>query len=335
MGREAACPQDRREPVVLQGQPGRRARRLVRTVRSTPGNCVPVRVHARRRGTRGDAAGERQPMITLPTLLLVLAADSGVNVIPRPAHLTPGSGAFVVTGATVIVTDRATRPLGELLGDYLYPAAGLRLAVRTAAPAGARVITLRLDPALTALGAEGYRLDVTLGRVTIRALQPAGVFYAIQTLRQLLPPAIFRQARVPTAVWTIPAVSMEDFPRFRWRGVHLDVARHFMPKEFVKKLVDLAALHKLNRLHLHLTDDQGWRIEIRQYPRLTQVGAWRRQTIIGRPDPDSTKWRFDGPPHGGLYTQDEIAEMVADARARVVTIVAESEEPGHSPAPVA
>src|SRR5439155_1128821 len=119
---------------------------------------------------------------------------------------------------------------------------GLRLAVRTTAPAGARVIALHLDPALTSLGAEGYRLDVTLGRVAIRAPQPAGTFYAIQTLRQLLPPAIFRQARVPTAVWTIPAVSIEDSPRFRWRGIHLDVARHFMPKEFVKKLVDLAAI---------------------------------------------------------------------------------------------
>src|SRR5207245_7176164 len=105
----------------------------------------------------------------------------GLAVIPRPAHVTPGSGAFVVTGATVIVTDRATRPLGELLGDYLYPATGLRLAVRTAAPAGARVITLHLDPALTALGAEGYRLDVTLGRVAIRGPPPAGTFYALPT----------------------------------------------------------------------------------------------------------------------------------------------------------
>src|SRR3989441_8550429 len=131
-------------------------------------------------------------MITLPTLLLVLAGDSGVAVIPRPAHVTPGSGAFVVTGATVIVTDRATRPLGELLGDYLYPATGLRLAVRTAAPAGARVIALRLDPALTSLGAEGYRLDVTLGRVTIRALQPAGAIYAVPTPPQLPPPALLR-----------------------------------------------------------------------------------------------------------------------------------------------
>src|SRR5256886_8174940 len=190
MGREAACPQDRREHVVLQGQPGRRARRLVRTVRSTPGNRVPVRVHAGRRGTRGGATGERQPMITLPTLLLVLAADSGVAVIPRPAHVTPGSGAFVVTGATVIVTDRATRPLGELLGDYLFPATGLRLAVRTAAPAGPRVIALRLAPTLTALGAEGDRLDLSLRLVAFRPAPPAGPFYPIPTPRHRPPPAI-------------------------------------------------------------------------------------------------------------------------------------------------
>src|SRR2546430_15721392 len=115
MGREAARPQDRREPAVLQDQPGRGPRRLVRTIRSAAGDRVPLRVHARRRGTRGDTAGERQPMITLPTLLLVLAADSGVAVIPRPAHVTPGSGAVVVSGANATVTDRPTRPFGALL----------------------------------------------------------------------------------------------------------------------------------------------------------------------------------------------------------------------------
>ncbi len=274
-------------------------------------------------------------MITLPTLLLVLAADSTVAVIPRPAHITPRPGSFTLTGSTIITTDEGSRALGGMLADYLFPATGFRLAVRPSAPSGARAISIRLDATLTALGAEGYRLDVTPGRVTIRAPQAAGAFYAIQTLRQLLPVAIFRQARVPAGVWTIPAVSIEDFPRFRWRGMHLDVARHFMPKEFVKKLVDLVTLHKLNRLHLHLTDDQGWRIEIRQYPRLTALGAWRRQTIIGRPDPDSTKWRFDGQPHGGFYTQEDIAEIVGYAQARFVTVVPEIEMPGHSQAAIA
>src|SRR5439155_1656814 len=157
----------------------------------------------------------------------------------------------------------------------------------------------------------------------------------LQTLRQLLPPQVFRQATVSGVAWVVPAVAIEDAPRFAWRGIHLDVARHFMPKEFVKKVIDLAALHKLNRFHWHLTDDQGWRIEIKQYPRLTQVGAWRRQTIIGRPDDDSTKWRFDGQPHGGFYAQDDIREIVAYARARFVTIVPEIEMPGHSQAAIA
>src|SRR5256884_9882718 len=117
-------------------------------------------------------------------------------------------------------------------------------------------------------------------------------------------------------------MAIEDSPRFAWRGVHLDVARHFMPKEFVKKYLDLAALHKLNRFHWHLTDDQGWRLEIKQYPRLTQVGAWRRQSIIGRPDEDSTKWRFYGPPHRGLLSPEDVAPVRAPPRARVVAVPA-------------
>src|SRR6266567_465889 len=171
--------------------------------------------------------------------------------------------------------------------------------------------------------------------VAIRAYRAAGAFYGLQTLRQLFPPAIFRQAQTAGVIWSIPAIAIEDSPRFAWRGVHLDVARHFMPKEFVKKYIDLAALHKLNRFHWHLTDDQGWRLEIKQYPRLTQVGAWRRETLIGRKDQDSTTWRFDGQPHGGFYTQDDVREIVAYAGARFVTIVPEIEMPGHSQAAIA
>jgi len=274
-------------------------------------------------------------MSMLAALAIAVASDSAPAVVPRPAHVTVQPGAFTLRAGTVIVTDRALRGLGELLGDYVFPATGLRLAVRTAAPAGTHVISLRLDSSLARLGDEGYRLDAGPSRVAIRAYRAAGAFYGIQTLRQLFPAAILRQAKVEATAWTMPAVSIEDYPRFGWRGLLLDVARHFMPKEFVKKVIDLLALHKLNRLQLHLTDDQGWRIEIRRYPRLTQVGAWRRQTIVGRPDNDSTKWRFDGQPHGGFYTQDDIAEIVAYARARFVTLVPEIEMPGHSQAAIA
>ena len=263
------------------------------------------------------------------------SAPAPPTLVPRPVSLTVKPGSFRLTGATVITTDAASRPLGAMLADYLFPATGFRLAVRSAPAAGASGISIRLDSTLTSLGAEGYRLNASPSGIAIRAARPAGAFYAIQTLRQLLPPAIFRQATVTAAAWTIPAVAIEDYPRFGWRGIHLDVARHFMPKEFVRKMVDLVALHKLNRLHWHLTDDQGWRIDIRQFPRLTQVGAWRRQTIVGRPDRDSTKWTFDGQPHGGFYTQDDIKEIVAYARARFVTLVPEIEMPGHSQAAIA
>ncbi len=274
-------------------------------------------------------------MSMLAALAILLASDSIPAIVPRPAHLTVQPGAFTLRAGTVIVTDRALRKVGELLGDYLFPATGLRLAVATAAPAGTPGISIRLDSSLARLGDEGYRLDVSRSRVAIRAYRTAGAFYGIETLRQLLPTAIFRQAEMAGVAWSIPGIAIEDLPRFAWRGVHVDVARHFMPKEFVKKLIDLAALHKLNRFHWHLTDDQGWRLEIKQYPRLTQVGAWRPQTIIGRPDRDSTRWRFDGQPHGGFYTQDDVREIVAYARARFVTIVPEIEMPGHSQAAIA
>jgi hexosaminidase len=273
----------------------------------------------------------------LVVLALVAAMDSTIAIVPRPARVTPGTGAFTLTATTAIVTDRATRELGAVLADYLFPATGLRLAVRPTAPAGggAGVISIGLDSSLAGLGPEGYRLDIGRSRVAIRAYRPAGAFYALQSLRQLLPPAIFRQGKVSGVAWTVPAVSIEDAPRFGWRGAHLDVARHFMPKEFVKKYIDLLALHKLNRFHWHLTDDQGWRLEIKQYPRLTTIGAWRTQTIVGRPDKDSTQWRFDGQPHGGFYTQDDVREIVAYAQARFVTVVPEIEMPGHSQAAIA
>src|SRR5437870_3326068 len=324
-----------------------------KTIRSSPaGRCTPrVRTTSRIRtgfrsscrttvtrratGTSGSGSYRTSLVPIFAALIIAFASDSVPAIVPRPAHMTVQPGVFALTAGTVIVTDRALRELGELLGDYLFPTTGLRLAVRSAAPAGTPAISIRLDSSLARLGAEGYRLDASPSRVAIRAYRAAGAFYGIQTLLQLFPPAVFRQAKVDGVAWRIPAIAIEDLPRFAWRGVHLDVARHFMPKEFVKKYIDLAALHKLNRFHWHLTDDQGWRLEIKQYPRLTQVGAWRRETLIGRKDQDSTKWRFDGQPHGGFYTQDDVREIVAYAAARFVTIVPEIEMPGHSQAAIA
>jgi len=277
-------------------------------------------------------------MNTLFTLIAIVSGvqDTSVAVIPRPVHVTRGTGAFLLTPATAIVTDRATRQIGYLLADWLQPATGYRLAVGAASGGAARTITLRLDTTLTRLGDEGYRLTVSGTRITIRARRPAGVFYGVETLRQLLPPDIFRAARVDSVTWTVPAVEIEDQPRFQWRGAHLDVSRSFMPKEFVKKYVDLLALHKLNRFHWHLTDDQGWRIEIKKYPLLTAVGAWRRNSLIGvQRYADTTQWVFDSVPHGGFYTQDDVKEIVTYAAARYVTVVPEIEMPGHAQAAIA
>jgi hexosaminidase len=260
--------------------------------------------------------------------------DSGVAIIPRPASLTRQPGAFTLNARTVIAVDRRTRDLGQQLADYLAPATGFRLSVREGR-AGGNAIVLRLARSPDSPGEEGYRLVVTPRLITISAVAPAGVFWGIQSLRQLLPPDIFREAPVTEVAWTAPAVTIADAPRFSWRGAHLDVARHFMPKEFVKKYLDLLALHKLNRFHWHLTEDQGWRLAVTRYPRLTDIGAWRRRTVIGHPGDDSTRDQYDGRRHGGFYTQADVREIVAYAAARFITIVPEIEMPGHSQAAIA
>jgi hexosaminidase len=262
---------------------------------------------------------------------LVLGAQ---EIIPAPVRLERRAGQFTLDAATRIVAGGAAAPLGERLAAQLRPSTGLPLPVR--GKPGKNTIVLLLEDG-TGLGDEGYRLDAGPGGVIIRAQRPEGLFHGVQTLRQLLPAASFREARVDGAAWTLPAAAIEDRPRFSWRGSHLDVARHFMPKSAIKKHLDLMALHKLNVLHWHLTDDQGWRLEIMKYPRLTQVGAWRKETVLGetmkanRPD----LMRFDHTPHGGFYTQDDVREIVRYAADRFITVVPEIEMPGHGMAAIA
>jgi hexosaminidase len=258
-------------------------------------------------------------------------------VIPQPVRLTPRPGEFRLTARTVIWSDEASAPVARQLARYLEPATGITFVVRTTGAPPANAITVRRDAALRRLGREGYTLDVSPTGVRLRGSEAAGLFYAVQTLRQLLPPEIFRAAPTGKVAWTIPAVSIEDAPRFAWRGAHLDVGRHFMPKEFVRKYIDLLALHKLNTFHWHLTDDQGWRLQIRKYPRLTDVGAWRTQSLVGRQSAqrDSTRWEFDAEPHGGFYTQEDAREIVAYAKERFITVVPEIEMPGHALAAIA
>ena len=278
-----------------------------------------------------------KPLLFVVTACVILSAQTApplvFAIVPLPTSLTPGTGAFTLTARTVIVSDAALKLQARQLATLLAPATGFDLPVQVgAAPAGRR-IELRLSQAkavTTRLGAEGYQLSVTPKSVQITAASAAGVFYGVQTLRQLLPVDIYRAAKVTNTPWVVPAVTIEDVPRFSWRGAHLDVSRHFMPKEFVKKYIDLLALHKMNRFHWHLTDDQGWRLEIKQYPKLTDVGAWRDKTLVGKyvtnPRPD----QFDNRRSGGFYTQDDAREIVAYAAERFVTVIPEIEMPGHS-----
>jgi len=273
---------------------------------------------------------------------VLLAATLGAqtpaepSIIPRPVSMIVRKGTFRLTPRTVIVATRADSLAARRLARDLAPATGFDLPVRFSPTSSGNRIVFRHAPTRdTTLGSEGYRLEVRPGVVTVTSSAPAGAFYATQTVRQLLPPDIFRAAPVGGTQWTMPAVSIVDRPRFRWRGMHLDVSRHFMPKEFVKKYIDLLALHKMNTFHWHLTDDQGWRIEIKKYPLLTELGAWRSRTLVGRAQRDTLANVYDNKPHGGFYTQDDIREIVAYARERFVRVVPEIEMPGHSQAAIA
>ena len=222
----------------------------------------------------------------------------------------------------------------QLFAAQLAPALGFELAVKSAGNAK-NLVSFHLAADMEQFGPEGYRLMVTKDCVELSAASPAGIFYGAQTLRQLLPETIFSPKPVPAKKWLIPAVEIEDAPRFAWRGAMLDTGRHFMPLEFIYRFIDLLALHKLNTFHWHLTEDQGWRIEIKRYPRLTEIGAWRKETLSGHLSDNRRAPQFDGRPHGGFYTQAEIRAVVEYAQKRHITIIPEIEMPGHAQAAIA
>ncbi len=248
-------------------------------------------------------------------------------IIPQPVSMTMGEGQFTLNAKTSIVADEASMQVAKMLQSYLRPATGFALPIRKSGDQN--VIVLRVsakpNPAY-----EGYALASFPAGLSIDAESPAGLFYGVQTLRQLLPTAIFSSKKVDGQAWTLPAVSIQDHPRFSWRGAHMDVGRNFMPKEFVKKFLDVMALHKLNTFHWHLTEDQGWRIEIKKYPKLTQIGSKRSKTMLTYDPPT-----YDEHEAGGFYTQQDIKEIVKYAADRFITIVPEIEMPGHSQAAIA
>jgi hexosaminidase len=218
--------------------------------------------------------------------------------------------------------------VADLLRELLGPATGLSL---EAAPApGPNVIsllcTVRQPPE-----AEGYRLSVKPTGIMATAAGPIGLRWAVQALRQLMPPEVYSPEPVAATAWSVPAAEIRDAPRFPWRGLMLDVGRWYKPIGWLRSMVDLIAMHRMNVLHLHLTDDQGWRFEVRRYPRLTEVGAHRRESPLGH----AKDGIGDGRPHGGYYTQAELRELVAYASRRGVTVVPEIDLPGHTQAAIA
>ena len=257
-----------------------------------------------------------------------------IALVPAPVSLQVGHGQFTFTSETKVWARGPAAVEARKLIDVLKSGLGRELELTETGPADEAGITFQLDDTLrSGLGAEGYQLEVTPQQIGLRAAEPAGLFYAVQTLRQLLPPEFFGARPVEEQARTVPCVRITDRPRFAWRGLLIDPARHFLPKEDVLRFIDVMAWHKFNRLQMHLTDDQGWRIEIKKYPRLTEVGAWRDETLVGHSSQKPSE--FDGRRHGGFYSQDDIREMVRYAAERYVTIVPEIEMPGHARAAIA
>ena len=246
----------------------------------------------------------------------VKSYNEGINIIPMPQNLVQNQGVFKLSSGTSFgaTTDEA-KTVAEFFAAKMRNATGYNISVSDKGD-----ITLTLDAALD-VNDEGYTLDVTSEGVTVKAKTPQGLFYGMQSFMQLLPAEIESAEKASGIAWQAPAVSIKDEPRFGYRGVMLDVCRHFIPVEDIKKQIDVLSLFKINRLHWHLTEDQGWRIEIKKYPKLTEVGSKR---IDG-----------EGTEYKGYYTQEEIKEVVKYAQDRFITIVPELEMPGHELAAIA
>lgn len=257
-----------------------------------------------------------------------------LGLVPVPQRVVKHHGKFVLKPEARILANAEARATGEYLARQLRRSTHFALPVGADSESPSGNIVLSLDPALADLGLEGYKLVSTPISVRIVAGSVAGLFYGVQSLFELLPPAVFVEQSNSETKWELPCVAVTDRPRFPWRGMLLDVSRHFFRKDEIKHVFDWMALHKLNVFHWHLTDDQGWRIEIKKYPRLTEVGAWR--TSIGfNLDPKSSNAYGPDGRYGGFYTQAEVRELVAYAQERHITIVPEIEMPGHATAALA
>jgi len=246
--------------------------------------------------------------------------NQGINIIPKPMELTQSDGFFALRKNTsFVVSDMEVRKVADFMAQKIKLSTGFELKVSDTEQTS-NVITLSIDPALN-VNNEGYTLEVAKNRVTVKAKTAQGIFYGMQTFLQLFPAEIESQTPVNRIAWKAPCVTIKDEPRFGYRGMMLDPCRHFMTVDAVKKHLDVMAMFKMNRLHFHLTDDQGWRIEIKQYPKLTEIGSKR---IEG-----------EGNEYGGYYTQEDIKEIVKYAAERFITVIPEIELPGHGMAAIA
>lgn len=246
--------------------------------------------------------------------------NQGINIIPMPDMMTTTEGQFKLTNKTVLYAqDAEAKTVAEFFATKLRTSTGYSLPVNTA-PAGQGGINLAINPGLDT-NEEGYTLEVTPEVIYVQGKTARGLFYGMQSLMQLFPAEVESPVKVNGIAWTAPAVTIKDEPRFEYRGIMLDPCRHFMPVEYVKKYLDVIALFKINTMHWHLTDDQGWRIEIKKYPKLTEIGSKR---VEG-----------EGYEYGGYYTQEEIKEVVAYAAERFIDVIPEIEVPGHEMAAIA
>lgn len=255
-------------------------------------------------------------------------------IIPAPLSLTEKTGEFTFSKKSRILLhplNSQTEISASFLASLVNNGAGFSPEISEGDRPRNGSVFLEIDTAVS--NPSGYSLVVTGKSITVKAGSPAALFNAVQTIRQLMPPDVEKPFSGTVNKLAIPACEIKDEPRFAYRGMHLDVGRHLFSVEAIKKYIDLLALHKMNYFHWHLTEDQGWRIEIKKYPRLTEIGSIRKETVIGHAGRKPNQ--FDGKPYGGFYTQDEVRDIVSYAASRFITVIPEIEMPGHSLAALA
>lgn len=280
----------------------------------------------------------KKMLYLIPAIVMILSGctasrpseDAKVPaLIPAPVSISMLSGEFRFTEKTKIIipsSDYEIKLAADFLASLLGNPTGKEFAITEGLKPVKGSVLMKHDTAVS--NPEGYKLLITRKQLIISASAPAGFFHAVQTIRQMLPEQVENKKVVEGIELAVPACIIEDYPRFGYRGMHLDVGRHMFPVETIKKYIDILALHKINTFHWHLTEDQGWRIEIKEYPKLTETGAYRDETVIGHAGRPPLK--YDGTRYGGFYTQEEVKEVVAYARSRFITVIPEIEMPGHS-----